>query len=161
MFIFALLVVIKLVDIQFFKGDKYRQLAVTSTEKVVTMEATRGNLYAGDGSLLATSVIKYDVRWDAISPTEGNFSENIVALSQGLADLLGQTPAYYEQRLRKARATQNRYLFVARNLDYGDYIKIKSLPLFNKGQYKGGLIIEKHTEREFPLEKMAERTIGY
>ena len=161
MFIFAILVVVRLVDIQFFKGDKYRQLAVTSTEKVVTIEATRGNLYAGDGSLLATSVIKYDVRWDAISPSEEDFSQNIVALSRGLSDLLGNSPAYYEQRLRKARATKNRYLFIARNLDYGDYVKIKSLPLFNKGQYKGGIILEDHTEREHPLDKIAERTIGY
>ena len=161
MLIFAILVVVKLVDIQFVKGDKYRQLAATSTEKVVTMEATRGNLYAGDGSLLATSVIKYDVRWDAISPSDKNFNENIVALSKGLSSLLGNTPAYYEQRLRKARATRNRYLFITRNLGYKEYIKIKSLPLFNKGQYKGGVIIESHTEREYPLDKIAERTIGY
>ena len=161
MLIFAILVVVKLVDIQFVKGDKYRQLAATSTEKVVTMEATRGNLYAGDGSLLATSVIKYDVRWDAISPSDKDFNENIVALSKGLSSLLGNTPAYYEQRLRKARATRNRYLFITRNLGYKEYIKIKSLPLFNKGQYKGGVIIESHTEREYPLDKIAERTIGY
>ena len=161
MFLFAILVVVKLVDIQFFKGDKYRELAVTSTEKMTTIPATRGNLYAGDGSLLATSVIKYDVRWDALSPSEENFSENIVALSQGLSEVLGKSASYYEQRLRKARATQNRYLFVARNLDYQEYIKIKSLPLFNKGQYKGGIIIENHTEREHPLDKMAERTVGY
>lgn len=161
MFIFAILVLVKLVDIQVFKGDKYRELAVTSTEKVVTIPATRGNLYAGDGSLLATSVIKYDVRWDAISPTQEDFNENIVALSKGLSDLLGKTPSYYEQRLRKARATQNRYLFIARNLDYDQRIQLKSLPLFNKGQYKGGLIIEEHTEREHPLDKIAERTIGY
>ena len=161
MFLFAILVVVKLVDIQFFKGDKYRELAVTSTEKMTTIPATRGNLYAGDGSLLATSVIKYDVRWDAISPSEENFSENIVALSQGLSEILGKSASYYEQRLRKARATQNRYLFIARNLDYQEYIKIKSLPLFNKGQYKGGIIIENHTEREHPLDKMAERTVGY
>ena len=161
MFLFAVFVVVKLVDIQFFEGDKYRELAVNSTEKVVTMEATRGNLYAGDGSLLATSVIKYDVRWDAISPTEEDFSKNIIPLSQGLSGVLGKRSTYYEQRLRKARATRNRYLFVARDLDYGEYTKIKSLPLFNKGQFKGGVIIESHTEREYPLEQMAERTIGY
>lgn len=161
MFLFAILVVVKLVDIQLFKGDKYRELAVTSTEKMATIPATRGNLYAGDGSLLATSVIKYDVRWDAISPSEENFSANIVSLSKGLSDILGKPSSYYEQRLRKARATKNRYLFVARNLDYGDYIKMKSLPLFSMGQYKGGIIIESHTEREHPLEKMAERTVGY
>ena len=161
MFIFAILVLVKLIDIQVFKGDRYRELAVTSTEKVVTIPATRGNLYAGDGSLLATSVIKYDVRWDAISPTQEDFNNNVVALSKGLSNILGKSPSYYEQRLRKARATKNRYLFIARDLDYGERIKIKSLPLFNKGQYKGGLIIENHTEREHPLDKIAERTIGY
>ena len=161
MFIFALLVTYKLISIQFFQGAKYREMAITATEKMVTIPATRGNLYAGDGSLLATSVIKYDVRWDAVSPSEENFNENVVLLSKGLSDLLGKSPSYYQERLRKARATKNRYLFVARNLSYSDYIKMKSLPLFNKGQFKGGIIIEEHTEREHPLDKMAERTVGY
>ena len=161
MFIFALLVTYKLISIQFFQGAKYREMAVTATEKMVTIPATRGNLYAGDGSLLATSVIKYDVRWDAVSPSEDHFNENIVDLSKGLSNLLGKSSSYYEDRLRKARATKNRYLFIARNLSYSDYISIKSLPLFNKGQFKGGIIIEEHTEREHPLDKMAERTVGY
>ncbi len=78
MFIFALAVTIKLVDIQVFQGKKYRELAVTSTEKMVTIPATRGNLYAGDGSLLATSVIKYDIRWDSQPPTDALFNENVL-----------------------------------------------------------------------------------
>lgn len=161
MFIFALLVTYKLISIQFFQGAKYREMAITATEKMVTIPATRGNLYAGDGSLLATSVIKYDIRWDAVSPSDDNFNEHVVGLSKGLSELLGKSQSYYENRLRKARKTKNRYLFVARNLSYGDYIQIKGLPLFNKGQFKGGIIIEQHTEREHPLDKMAERTVGY
>lgn len=161
MFIFALLVTYKLVSIQFFQGAKYREMAITATEKMVTIPATRGNLYAGDGSLLATSVIKYDVRWDAVSPSDENFNEHVVGLSKGLSGLLGRPQSYYENRLRKARKTKNRYLFVAKDLSYGDYVKIKALPLFNKGQFKGGIIIEEHTEREHPLGKMAERTVGY
>ncbi|WP_299763362.1 penicillin-binding protein [uncultured Dokdonia sp.] len=161
MFIFALLVTYKLVSIQFFQGAKYREMAITATEKMVTIPATRGNLYASDGSLLATSVIKYDVRWDAVSPSEEHFNEHIVSLSKGLSDLLGRPSSYYQNRFRKARATKNRYLFVARDLSYSEYIKIKSLPLFNKGQFKGGIIIEEHAEREHPLGKMAERTVGY
>jgi cell division protein FtsI (penicillin-binding protein 3) len=161
MFIFALAVTIKLIDIQLFKGAKYRELAVTSTEKMVTIPATRGNLYAGDGSLLATSVIKYDIRWDSQPPSDEQFDEHIVALSQGLANILGKTPAYYEDRMRKARATKNRYLFIARKLGYSDYIKVRSLPLFEQGPYKGGIIVEEVMEREHPLNKMAERTVGY
>jgi len=161
MFILALIVAYKLISIQFFQGDKYRLIAKETKEKMDEIPATRGNLYAEDGSLLATSQIKYDLRWDALSPSNNDFNENIVALSKGLSKILGKTPAYYENRLKKARSTKNRYLFVARKLGYAEYIEIKSLPLFNKGKYKGGLIVEEHTEREHPLEKMAERTVGY
>ena len=161
MFLFSLLVAGKLVNIQIFQGEKYRALAEESTEKMVTIPATRGNLYAGDGSLLATSVIKYDVRWDAVSPSDDNFNEHISGLSKGLSKILGQPPAYYSDRLRKARANKNRYLLIARKLSYGDYMALRKLPLFELGQFKGGLIIEERKEREHPLDKMAERTVGY
>lgn len=161
MFIFALAVTAKLVNIQVFQGEKYREMAVTSTEKMATIPATRGNLYAEDGSLLATSQIKYNIRWDAMSPSKEDFDADIVGLSQGLSEVLGRPTSYYENMLRKARSTKNRYLFIARKLGYSDYVKVKSLPLFNKGQYKGGFIVEEKTEREHPLDKMAERTVGY
>lgn len=161
MFLLAIIIAYKLIVIQVFQGAKYRELATTSTERMVTIPATRGNLYAEDGSLLATSQIKYDIRWDAVAPSKENFNENIVGLSKGLSGVLGKPQSYYENRLRKARNTKNRYLFIARKLGYAEYVKIKSLPLFNKGQFKGGIIIEEHTEREHPLEKMAERTVGY
>ena len=161
MFIFAFLVAYKLVDIQLFQGDEYRALAEKTTEKMVTIPATRGNLYAGDGSLLATSVIKYDVRWDAVAPSDENFNENIAGLSQGLSKLLGKSAAYHNDRLRKARANKNRYLFIARKLSYGEYVTLKSLPLFKLGQFRGGIIIEEQKERELPLDKLAERTVGY
>lgn len=161
MFLLAIIITYKLVSIQLFQGDKYREMAVTSTEKMVTIPATRGNLYAEDGSLLATSQIKYDIRWDAIAPSKENFNKHIVGLSKGLSEVLGKPQSYYENRLRKARSTKNRYLFIARKLGYADYVAIKELPLFNKGQFRGGIIVEQHTEREHPLDKMAERTVGY
>lgn len=161
MFLLALIIAYKLVSIQLFQGDKYREMATTTTEKMVTIPATRGNLYAEDGSLLATSQIKYDIRWDALAASQENFNEHIVGLAQGLSKVLGKPASYYENRLRKARSTKNRYLFIARKLGYTDYIQIKELPLFNKGQFRGGIIVEQHTEREHPLNKMAERTVGY
>lgn len=161
MFLLAIIITYKLVSIQLFQGDKYREMAVTSTEKMVTIPATRGNLYAEDGSLLATSQIKYDIRWDAIAPSKENFNEHVVGLAKGLSEVLGKPQSYYENRLRKARSTKNRYLFIARKLGYAEYVAIKGLPLFNKGQFRSGIIVEQHTEREHPLDKMAERTVGY
>lgn len=161
LFLVAIAVAVKLVDIQVVDGDKYRALAEARTERMFTIPANRGNLYAGDGSLLATSVPKYDIRFDALAPTDTDFEANIAALGKGLSGIIGKKPSYYVNLMRRARANKNRYLFITRDLGYAQYMKVKGLPLFNKGPYQGGIITEQHIEREHPLNKMAERTVGY
>jgi len=161
LFLFAMAVLVKLVSIQMLEGDKYRQLAMDRTEKMFTIAPKRGNLYSDDGSLLATSVSRYTIRFDAETVGKKDFEENVKALSDALAKLFGKSTSHYQQLLRKAKANKNRYALVARNLDYSDYIAVKQFPLFNKGPYKGGLIIEQKIVREHPLGKIAERSVGY
>ncbi|RTE53623.1 PASTA domain-containing protein [Arenibacter aquaticus] len=161
LFLFAMAVLVKLVSIQLVEGDKYRKLAMARTEKMFTIAPKRGNLYSDDGSLLATSVSRYTIRFDAETVSNKDFEENVKALSDSLAKLFGKTTSHYQQLLRKAKVNKNRYALVARNLDYSDYIAVKQFPLFNKGPYKGGLIIEQKIVREHPLGKIAERSVGY
>lgn len=160
MFIFGILIVYKLISIQFFEGDKYRELAEYNTTKNFTIEANRGNVYADDGSLLATSVPKYDIRFDAVTVSKKDFDDNLVALSKELSKLFGKPSSHYQSKLRKAKANKNRYLLIARGLGYSDYIKVKKMPLFNKGPYRGGLIVEQNTVREHPMGKVGERLVG-
>jgi len=160
MFIFGILIVYKLISIQFFEGDKYRELAEYNTTKNFTIEANRGNVYADDGSLLATSVPKYDIRFDAVTVSKKDFDDNLVALSKELSTLFGKPSSHYQSKLRKAKANKNRYLLIARGLGYSDYIKVKKMPLFNKGPYRGGLIVEQNTVREHPMGKVGERLVG-
>lgn len=159
-YVFGILIVVKLVNLQVVHGEKYREMAEKATVKNFVIPANRGNVYGDDGSLLATSVPKYDIRFDAVTVDEKDFKENLVPLSEGLSQMFGRPASYYQNRLRKARADKNRYLSVAKNLGYSDYLKIKSLPLFNKGQYRGGIIVEQRTVREHPIGKIAERTVG-
>ena len=161
LFLFAGVVLFKLTSIQMVHGDKYRDLALKRTEKMFTIAPNRGNLYSDDGSLLATSVSKYTIRFDAVTVSDDDFKEHIKSLSNALAKLTGKTSSYYQQILRKAKANKNRYTLLARNLDYSDYIAVKDFPLLNKGPYKGGLIVEQKTVREHPLGKIAERSVGY
>jgi len=142
-------------------GDKYRKLAMDRTEKVFTIAPKRGNLYSDDGSLLATSVSRYTIRFDAVTVRSKDFEEHVKALSDSLAKMLGNTSSHYQQVLRKAKVNNNRYALVARNLDYSEYVAVKQFPLFNKGPYKGGLVIEQKIVREHPLGKIAERSVGY
>jgi len=161
LFLFAGVVLFKLVSIQMVHGDKYRDLALKRTERMFTIAPNRGNLYSDDGSLLATSVSKYTIRFDAVTVSDDNFKEQIKPLSNALAKLTGKTSSHYQQLLRKAKANKNRYTLLARNLDYSDYIAVKDFPLLNKGPNKGGLIVEQKTVREHPLGKIAERSVGY
>lgn len=160
MFIFAILIALKLGDIQFIQGEDYRALAEKNTTKNFTIPANRGNVYADDGSLIASSVPKYDMRFDAVTVAASDFKEQLVPLSNELSKLFGKPSSYYQNVFRKARANKNRYLLVAKNLGYSDYIRVKKMPLFNKGPYKGGIIVEQRTVREHPMGKIGERLVG-
>ena len=161
LFVFALCVAVKLVSIQMVHGNKYKEIALQRTERLFTIAPNRGNLYSDDGSLLATSVSRYTIRFDAVTVKNSDFEEEVQPLCDALSKLTGKPSAYYEQILRKAKANKNRYTLVARNLDYSDYMEVKEFPLFNKGPNRGGFIVEQKTVREHPLGKIAERSVGY
>lgn len=160
-FVMAIAVTVKLTNIQWVDGDYYRQLAKERTVRNFLIPANKGNIYSADGSLLATSIPNYTIRFDAVAPNGEVFEKNVNDLADSLGLLLGKSSSKLESDLRKARATKNRYFLVARDLSYTDYMKIKRFPLFKLGAYKGGIIEEQETVREHPIGKIAERTIGY
>lgn len=160
-FMMAIAVTVKLTNIQWVEGEHYRQLAKQRTVKNFVIPANKGNVYSADGSLLATSIPNYTIRFDAVAPSDENFEKNIKPLSDSLALVLGKSSGYFQSELRKARANKNRYYLLARKQSYTEYMRIKSFPLFNLGTYKGGMITEQKTVREHPIGKIAERTIGY
>lgn len=159
--ILAVSVVFKLVNIQFVKGDYYIGLSEQNNIKNIIIPANRGSVYSSGGKLLATSVPKYDIRFDALAPSDKNFNENLTDLSNSLSEYYNKPASFYMQLLRNARESKNRYLLVARNLGYNDHLLIKNFPLFKLGSYRGGLIIEQKTKRDYPMGGVAQRTIGY
>ena len=161
MFLMAVAIVVKLTNIQWVEGAHYRKLAKERTVKNFEIVANKGNIYSADGSLLATSIPNYEIRFDAAVPKSELFQRAVDSLADSLAYLLGKPSHFYENELRKARAKHNRYFLIARNLTYTDYVKIKGFPLFKEGANKGGIIVTPKTVREYPIGKIAERTIGY
>lgn len=160
LFVFVIAVGFKMLNIQFVHGEELEELARSRVYKTFDIPANRGNLYDANGSLLATSVPKFEIRFDAVTPQPEDFDANIHALSEELSKFLGKSPAYHKNRLEHARKSGNRYLFIAKDLGYSDYMKIKSFPLFEKGPYKGGMIAKQSSARELPLGKIAERLVG-
>ena len=160
-FLMTMAITFKLTKIQWSEGDYYRKLAKERTVRNFVIPANKGNVYSADGSLLATSIPNYNIRFDAVAPKGIAFEKNVKPLADSLAKLLGKPSSFYLTQLRMARANKNRYLLVARDLSYTEYVKIKGFPLFNLGANKGGMITEQETVREHPIGKIAERTIGY
>jgi len=159
--VFAIAVVAKLVDIQMVKGVEYKELAMQKTERMFTIQPNRGNIYADDGSLLAASVAKYEIRFDANTVTKKDWDKNIGSLCDSLAVLFDKPSSHYRQMLRKARVNKNGYKLIARNVEYLEYARMRKFPLFKYGPNKGGFMETHRVVREYPLGKMAARSIGY
>ena len=130
-------IVFKIIDLQFFKGDYYIDISEKREFKNIEIPANRGNIYSDTGKLLASSVPKYDIRFDALAPSDSNFDKYVDELALELASYFGESSEMYSNKLRQARKDKNRYLLIARNLGYLDFKKFKNFPLFNLGGFRG------------------------
>ena len=161
LFIFSIILIGKLIHLQFSQGKKYRELASKRTLKNDIIQPSRGNIYADDGSIMATSIASYEIRWDAAVASKKNYQYHKNDLAKGLANIINRDQHAILRKLDRAVDRKNRYLLIAKGLTYSQQKKIKNLPLFELPSYKGGLIVEQQIVREHPLGKIAERTIGY
>ncbi len=159
--LFAGFVLFNLFKIQVVEGDKYREIARKRVFKDFVIPANRGNLYDANYNLLATSVPKYDIRFDAVTVKKETFQKEIQNLAKAMSREFGKPASYYSKMFNKARVNKNRYLLICRNIGYSRYMRVKNFPILKLGANKGGLIIEQRTIREHPIGKIAERTVGY
>jgi cell division protein FtsI (penicillin-binding protein 3) len=159
--LFAFVLIGKLIFIQFYQNNEGVSFSSDSIIKNVVLEPSRGNIYASDGNILATSISRYELHWDAMVPSHSSFEKNKAALADSLALMTGTSPKEILNLLNSIRGQKNRYWLVAKNISYSEYMRYKSFPIFNKSAYRGGLIVEQQIVRENPLGKIAERTIGY
>ncbi len=164
--VFAIAILVRLFMVQYVEPKEWKEMAQNFVTEYRDIEATRGNIYAADGSLLATTLPHYEIRMDLTvdALTDEIFNDNIDGLSEGLADLFkskGRNKTYYKNRLKEARRKGNKYCLVEKAVEYGEVQKAKELPIFNKGRFKGGVIFEKENKRIYPFGVLASRTIGY
>ena len=161
MIIFSLGIFYKLFQIQFIDGDKYRKMAEDKTVKNFVAEPVRGNLYSNDGSILATTVSKFDIYIDTKIISEKIFQTELSSLCEKISQFKKTNSVDECRRIKIARQNNNRYLNIFKNVDNKSLDQIKSFPILKYGTIKGGFIVENKITREYPFGKIAERTIGY
>jgi len=162
--LFGLFIIGKVCFIQFVEGEKWITKSQELTVRYDSIEAVRGNIYASDLSLLATSVPIFNIRMDVGSELISNdfFNKNIDSLAYNLARIFDAKSKWeYKNDLISARKNGNRYYLIKRNVTYSQLKELRGFPIFRRGKYKGGLIIIKKERRKMPFKTLATRTIGY
>jgi cell division protein FtsI (penicillin-binding protein 3) len=163
--LFAGAVVVQLCRVQFVQGKKWRTMASSLSTQYQNVEAARGNIFAVDGSMLATSVPEYELHMDMLAggiADERVFDDKVDSLASSLSHFFGdKSPREYVRMLRDARRDSDRYQLIHRKVSYQELKEIRKFPIFNMGKYKGGLIIVQQNKRILPYHDLAARTIGY
>ncbi|MCC6817432.1 MAG: PASTA domain-containing protein [Bacteroidia bacterium] len=160
----AIRIIWQIIDLQFNKKEKYLAISIEQSTKWRVIQASRGNIYADDGSLLATSIPKYELRMDTRVETITNefFNANIDSLSWYFAsEFTDKTQSEWRNYLVSARNRGERYLLLKRNVDYHIVKAMEQWPIFSLGKYKGGFIKIENFKREIPFGILAARSIGY
>ncbi len=162
--VFAVAIIVKLVLIQVVNAGEWEERVASLTFDLREIKPVRGNIYADNGDMLATSVPIYEIRMDLLADglDEKDFNTKLDSLCIELSGLFkDRSPREYKRGFLNARADGNRYYLVKGNVDFDDVEKAKEFPLWNRGRFKSGVIFEKRTVRLQPFQGLASRTVGY
>lgn len=162
-----LLVIYKIVTIQFFERENWLALAAKNVKTNIEVKANRGNIFSSDGRLLASSIPTYyiymDLRVPALQENNGQlFLENIDSLSLCLSNFFkDKSPAEYKRDITAAYNKKlGAFRIYPKKISYGQLKELKTFPLFRLGKNKSGLITKEQFKRVKPFGSLASRTIG-
>jgi cell division protein FtsI (penicillin-binding protein 3) len=168
--------------------EKKEWLAIAERERTRIpnrrINPNRGNIYASDGRLMATSFPRYrifmDFRGDAIdtlaflqkpkrlkgrTPDSAAIAEarknGVDSLAFYLSHKFKRDENIFKKQLKEAfRRKMGRYLVYDKRISYADLKEIKQFPFIRLGKNKSGFIEETFVERQHPFGSLASRTIG-
>lgn len=159
--IVMIVVVCRIVYIQFFSDDIYTESEAYETE---ILYPNRGSILSHDGRPLAETIPYYQVHMDFDAVIDTLFRDESRSLADSLANLFRDRSAskYYEfLKEKKNTPSKNKYVKIgSRDLDYNEMQRLKKFPIYKHGMREGGLIIDVKNRRNYPYGTLAKRTIG-
>ncbi len=159
----SIIVVLKILYLQTIRKPKLMKYDyAVVTDKIYGL---RGDILSRNKKILATTSVTYDIYYDPntqyLQLHDTIFYHNIDSLSRGLAQILkDKTAQEYKNLLLNAKERGLHYVLLKKNISIEEYKKLKKLPIFNLGRYRGGLIAQQHSQRIKPYGYLASRTIG-
>jgi len=176
-----------IIRIMFVEGEQWRELGIQETvKKDREIKPNRGNIYAVDGRLLATSEPLYGVYMDFMA--EGIKPDTLMKYVDDLSAALAKKfpdrkAAQYKKiimdgwklsrneiaQLEKIKAEgsdkkirlKSRYVrIIKRDINYVELKEIRQFPFFNQRSNRSGMFVEEKSMREKPFGRLAGRTVG-
>lgn len=141
----------QLLRINFYEGEKLRELWSKQAIDLIPIPAQRGNIYDANGILLATNAIDYKI---ALDPKVENInSKTIDNLTKTLGRVTGQEANVFKKKITAA-PKHSRYVVLAENLTLQQKEEISALNL-------KGVIIEENYRRKYTFNNLASHLLGF
>ncbi|WP_108820992.1 penicillin-binding protein [Dysgonomonas sp. Marseille-P4361] len=180
-------VIVNIFKIKYVEGAAWRELGRKETvKKDREVRPNRGNIYADDGRLLATSEPLYGVYMDFMSEgiKEDTLMKYVTPLSQALAKKFPDRNATQYKKVildgwalsrrelaeiakNKANGSdkkvriRSRYVRIVRpDINYVELKELRTFPFFDQRSNRSGLFTEEKTMRKKPFGRLAGRTVG-
>lgn len=164
--LFGGLIIAKAIMVMTVEGKKWRSMASANVPvKPIDIAPNRGDIWASDGRIMATSVPFYELRFDPVAVNKKVFQAQIDSLAYCLSAFFKDgSKDYYKDKLTRARNGKhpNRYLLInKRRVTHTELKELRQFPIFRLGKNKGGFQAVVSNKRLQPHMNLAVRTIGY
>lgn len=153
----------RIIYIQSYEFERWQDEGQSFNAQVRSISPSRGQIFSTNGSVLATSVPIYELRWDSkVDRFDAQkFEESLDSIATGLAAIIGKhSAARYREKLRQARQKGARYHLVGRDLSYIQMKALADLPFIRDGRLASGFIFLREDQRLKPFGALASRTVG-
>ena len=172
----GILILIKAAYVMFVERDYWMTVSRIYVSNSKPLPATRGNILAADGQVLATSLPEYLICLDPFSGEQDSLRKakdqrwrdsmlvaNVDTIARGLKRIIPEVDvAATKQRILDGRFKKksHRILLHRSRISYIQLAEVKKLPLLNLGRNIGGFYTEDFRRRKNPYGRLAARTIG-
>lgn len=163
----------RVVQIQFIQKDRWIEAVEKERIYEQHIPASRGNILADGGEVLATSQPFYMLPIDPsrVDTTQETFPAQLDSLCKLLAvhfgDVVHNEHHYHDYlmehiRSRDIHGRPDRHLYVVRHkVDFEDYRMVREWPILRNSKFEGGLMAEKlNNTRFYPYDSLARITLG-
>lgn len=128
------------------------------------IDPKRGNIFAEDGRLMASSIPQYyayiDFKADGLK--KDTLTKYLPELSKALSSLIGDmSAASYQNHIMRGYHKQTRnFQLIKRKISYTEMKELKRMPFLKQPSHRSGLILTAMAQRKKPFGLLASRTIG-